>query len=132
MMNADEVLSELRLRLANLAAEAPDQIRYLRSLGQVSVDELAIELDDTIAAARDAVHAFVARGIAVSGVEGFRVTESSTEPLLDYIAYWPTTSTLPPSEERDVRESAVYCLRALAQREADAPPDFMVSIAAHE
>ncbi len=36
------------MRLANLAAEAPDQIRYLRSLGQVSVDELALEFDEAL------------------------------------------------------------------------------------
>lgn len=83
----------------------------------------------TIAAARDAVHEFETKGIAVSGVEGFRITESSTEPLLDYIAHWPT-STQP--RERRVRESAMYCLRTLARWEAEAPPDFMVSIAVNE
>ena len=84
----------------------------------------------TIAAARDAVHEFEAKGIAVSGVEGFRITESSTEPLMDYIAHWPTTSTQP--KERHIRESALYCLRTLARWEAEAPPDFMVSIAVNE
>jgi len=84
----------------------------------------------TIAAARDAVHEFETKGIAVSGIEGFRITESSTEPLLDYIAHWPTTSAQP--RERRVRESAMYCLRTLARWEADAPPDFMVSLGVNE
>lgn len=81
----------------------------------------------TIAAAREAVHEFESKGVAVSGIEGFRITESSTEPLLDYIAHWPIAPAQP--KERYVRESALYCLRTLARWEPDAPPDFMVSIA---
>lgn len=48
MKSASEVLDELKASLSNLAAEAPEQIRYLRSLGRVSVDELALELDDVL------------------------------------------------------------------------------------
>ena len=47
-IDAEQVLADLRLRLANLGAEAPDQIRYLRLRGRVSVDELALELDDVL------------------------------------------------------------------------------------
>jgi len=47
-MSASQVVDDLKLRLANLAAEAPEQVRYLRSIGRVSVDELALEFDDAM------------------------------------------------------------------------------------
>jgi hypothetical protein len=46
--SASDVLDDLNTCLSHLAAEAPDQIRYVRSLGRVSVDELALDLDDTL------------------------------------------------------------------------------------
>jgi hypothetical protein len=42
------VLEDLRFRLANLAAEAPEQIRYLKSLGPASIDELALEFEEAL------------------------------------------------------------------------------------
>jgi len=48
MMDAAGVLRELRRCLANLAADANGQVLYLRSLGPVSVDELALELGEAL------------------------------------------------------------------------------------
>lgn len=51
MTDGDRLASELRRVLLNLAASAPDQIGYLRSLGTPSVDELGLEFDDAASAA---------------------------------------------------------------------------------
>lgn len=48
MMDAPQVVAELRRCLSNLAADAGAQIRYLHSLGPVSVDELALELGEAL------------------------------------------------------------------------------------
>jgi hypothetical protein len=49
MMSPSQVTDDLRRRLANLAATADEQIQYLQSLGPFSVDELALELEETLA-----------------------------------------------------------------------------------
>jgi hypothetical protein len=48
MMSPSEVLDDLRLRLVHLAADPVDQIGYLKSIGPISVDELALELDEAL------------------------------------------------------------------------------------
>ena len=47
-MNPRQVLQELRRTLHNLSAGPDDQIKYLLTLGQLSVDELALEYDEAL------------------------------------------------------------------------------------
>ena len=84
----------------------------------------------SISAARDAISALRSRGVAIVGVEGFRLTATSTEPLMDYIAHWPNVSRRP--WEVFVARCAGYCLQVLAEWNHDLPEGFMVSLALDE
>jgi hypothetical protein len=81
----------------------------------------------SVEAAKDAVRKLQSRGAAVVGIEGFSVTETTIEPLMDYIAHWPEAPRQPWG--RYVELCAAYCLEVLSDWEHDLPSDFMVSLA---
>ncbi len=68
-----------------------------------------------------------AQNAAVVGIEGFRITDAVTEPLMDYIAHWPDLQRSP--RDKYVELCAVYCMRVLTDWEPLAPRDFMVALA---
>src|SRR5262249_7589977 len=81
----------------------------------------------SVSAATDAIRALQPQAAAVVGLEGFRITASSTEPLMDYIAHWPELPRQP--WDSYVERCATYGLQVLADWEREPPDHFMVSLA---
>jgi hypothetical protein len=81
----------------------------------------------SISAAKDVVRTLPAKNAAVEGIEGFRITDAVTEPLMDHIAYWPGLPELP--RDRYVELCALHCIQVLTDWESLVPPDFMVALA---
>ncbi len=112
MMNSDQVLDDLGLRLANLAADASDQIRYLQSLGPISVDELALELEEALAVTWIPIQAGV---VTEEQLESAR----SVDALLDAFSgpenadKWTPEALVTANEWKQVRIAAKEALRQL-------------------
>jgi hypothetical protein len=81
----------------------------------------------SISAAKDTVRMLPAKNAAVEGIEGFRIGDTVTEPLMDHIAYWPDLPESP--RDRYVELCAFHCMRVLTDWEPLVPPDFMVALA---
>jgi predicted RNA-binding Zn-ribbon protein involved in translation (DUF1610 family) len=92
-----------------------------------SVVKRGMETYYSLSAAKGIVHLLPAQNAAVEGIEGFRMTDTVTEPLMDYIAHWPGL----PSSPRDkyVELCAFYCMQVLTEWASHVPRDFMVALA---
>lgn len=80
----------------------------------------------SIAAAEHVVRRLPGEGAALTGIEGFRITDATTEPLMDYIAHWPELPSDP--WEDHVERCADYGLQVLTEWKRLASPGFKVAL----
>ncbi len=107
-MSDTRVIDELRRVLTLLAAQAGEQLAYLRGLGPVSIDELGLEFDDIAGAARAAVREDdVAGALAALGDQLSRMSGQ------EHAALWTDQGLATSPEWAAVRDLAGRALRLL-------------------
>src|SRR5579875_3441489 len=112
MMDAFQVLAELKRCLRNLASTAEQQLTYLGSLGAISVDELALELDEAL----DMLWIPTRHGlISEEKVESVERVRSALRDLArpDHASLWSEQGLIVAREWEHIRELASNALECL-------------------
>ena len=112
MFDASWVLGELRASLRRLASPAAEQVAYLRGLGSVSVDELALELD----AVAGTVEGLVAGGmLPAAAAEAVRAVDRQLAAMSGrhQARLWQEEALAEAPEWARVRELAAAALATL-------------------